>query len=176
MDTSAVEVFGGDGRATLTSLLLPEPDAQGMSFYTTGGTARIVTLDVHRPADVFRVTDRDPDRPAPPAPDGGAGSVLLRASADAADGYAVNLDPNLRTVRLFRRDAGRSTVLAEVPLLVRGGTTLPLRIRARSSRIEVLVGDRTVIDTADGTHRRGRIGLNVFGGRAAYQDTHVTAL
>ncbi|MFD4173670.1 GH32 C-terminal domain-containing protein [Streptomyces anulatus] len=235
MDTSAVEVFGGDGRATLTSLLLPEPDAQGMSFYATGGAARIVTLDVHRLADVFRVTDRDPDRPAPPAPgefrtsglgaltvlpagrwtttgagrtghfdrdstalssteygdfelttlvrfggpgpaDGGAGSVLLRASADAADGYAVNLDPNLRTVRLFRRDAGRSTVLAEVPLLVRGGTTLPLRIRARSTRIEVLVGERTVIDTTDGTHRRGRIGLNVFGGRAAYQDTHVTAL
>lgn len=108
MDASAVEVFGGDGRATLTSLLLPEPDAQGMSFYATGGTARIVTLDVHRLADVFRVTDRDPDRPAPPAPDGGAGSVLLRASADAADGYAVNLDPNLRTVRLFRRDAGRA--------------------------------------------------------------------
>ncbi|MDG9685597.1 hypothetical protein QC334_23175 [Streptomyces sp. DH18] len=108
--------------------------------------------------------------------DGGAGPVLLRASADAADGYAVSLDPNLRTVRLFRRDAGRSTVLAEVPLLVRGGTTLPLRIRARSTRIEVLVGDRTVIDTTDGTHRRGRIGPNVFGGRAAYQDTHVTAL
>ncbi|WP_329163772.1 hypothetical protein OHA63_01905 [Streptomyces anulatus] len=206
-----------------------------MDTYATGGAARIVTLDVHRLADVFRVTDRDPDRPAPPAPgefrtsglgaltvlpagrwattgacrtghfdrdstalsstdhgdfelttlvrfgghgpaDGRAGSVLLRASADAADGYAVNLDPNLRTVRLFRRDAGRSTVLAEVLLLVRGGTTLPLRIRARFTRIEVLVGDRTVIDTTDGTHRRGRIGLNVFGGRAAYQDTHVTAL
>ncbi|MFJ4707491.1 hypothetical protein ACIP6I_21930 [Streptomyces anulatus] len=55
-------------------------------------------------------------------------------------------------------------------------STLPLRVRARSTRIEVLVGDRTVIDTTDGTHRRGRIGLNVFGGRAAYQDTHVTAL
>ncbi|MFB8141482.1 GH32 C-terminal domain-containing protein [Streptomyces parvus] len=235
MDTSAVEVFGGDGRATLTSLILPGPDAQGMSFYATGGTARIVTLDVHRLADVFRVTDRDPDRPAPPAPgefrssglgtptvvpagrwtttgagrtgqfdrdstelssteyadfelttlvrfggpgaaEGGAGSVLLRASADAADGYAVNLDPNLRTVRLFRRDGGRSTVLAEAPLLVRTGTTLPLRIRARSTRIEVLIGDRTVLDATDGAHRRGRIGLNVFGGRAAYQDTHVTAV
>ncbi|MFJ1789305.1 GH32 C-terminal domain-containing protein [Streptomyces anulatus] len=79
MGTSAVEVLGGDGRATLTSLLLPEPDAQGMSFCATGGAARIVTLDVHRLADVFRVTDRDQDRPAPPARESSAPAASVRS-------------------------------------------------------------------------------------------------
>ncbi len=54
-------------------------DAQGMSFYATGGAARIVTLDVHRPADVFRITDRDPDRPAPPAPGSSAPAASVRS-------------------------------------------------------------------------------------------------
>ncbi|WP_413754162.1 hypothetical protein NRF20_40015 [Streptomyces sp. R-74717] len=50
-------------------------------------------------------------------PDGtsGAGSVLLRATPDTADGYAVNLDPNLRTARLFCRDGGQTAVLAKCP-------------------------------------------------------------
>ncbi|MCX4537096.1 GH32 C-terminal domain-containing protein [Streptomyces sp. NBC_00841] len=234
MDTSSVEVFGGDGRGTISSLLFPEPDDQGMAFYADGGEARIVSLSVHRLRDVFRITDTGPSSPATPAdgefrsgglgdltvvpaghwttsgagrtgtfdrdstavssteygdlelttlvrfggPDGisGAGSVLLRATPDTADGYAVNLDPNLRTVRLFRRDGGQTTVLAEVPLLLRTGVTLPLLIRARGGRIEAFIDGRPVIDVTDTRYARGRIGLNVFGGRTAYQDTFVTAL
>ncbi|MEU9094850.1 glycoside hydrolase family 32 protein [Streptomyces sp. NPDC048428] len=234
MDTSSVEVFGGDGAVTISSLLFPRPSDQGMAFYATGGTARIVTLNIHRLRDVFRVTGDDPATPALQAggafrssglgdltvvpaghwtttgagrtgvfdrdstsvsgteygdlelttlvrfggPDGtsGAGSVLLRTTPDIADGYAVNLDPNLRTVRLMRRDAGRTTVLAETPLLIRTGVTLTLRILARGGHIEVFVDGRPVLDVTDSRYTRGRIGLNVFGGRAAYQDTHVTAL
>ncbi|MFD9605978.1 GH32 C-terminal domain-containing protein [Streptomyces sp. NPDC059970] len=185
MDTSSGEVFGGDGRATISSLLFPEPDDQGMAFYADGGEARIVTLTGHRLRDLFRVTDTGPDSPATPSggefrsgglgdltvvpaghwtttgadrtgtfdrdstavpttvhgdlerttpirfggPDGtsGAGSVLFRATPDTADVYAVNPDPNLRTARLFCRDGGRTTVLAEVPLLLRTGVTPPLR-------------------------------------------------
>ncbi|WP_405392709.1 GH32 C-terminal domain-containing protein [Streptomyces sp. NBC_01102] len=234
MDTSSVEVFGGEGQVTISSLLFPEPDDRGMAFYAGGGSARIVALTVHRLADVFRVTDTGEETDASPGggefrssglgdltvvpaghwettgagrtgvfdrdstavstteygdlelttlvrfggPDGtsGAGSVLLRASPDTTDGYAVNLDPNLRTARLFRKDGGQTTVLAEVPLLLRTGTSLPLRIRARGSRIEVSIDDRPVIDVTDTRFTRGRIGLNVFGGRTAYQDTFVTAL
>lgn len=234
MDTSSVEVFGGGGRVTISSLLFPGPDDLGMEFYATGGAARIVELTVHELNDVFRVSGALPEPVAGPAdgvfrsgglggltvvpaghwrttgagrtgtfdrdstsvsateygdlelttlvrfggPDGtgGAGSVLLRASPDAAEGYAVNLDPDLRTVRLFRKVAGRTTVLADVPLLLRAGTSLPLRIRARGDRIEVSVDGRPVIDTTDTRFVRGRIGLNVFGGRTAYQDTFVTAL
>ena len=234
MDSSSVEVFGGDGQVTISSLLFPGPDDLGAAFYATGGSARIVELTVHGLKDVFRVTDTVPAQAPVPAgaafrtgglgdltvvpaghwattgagrtgvfdrdstavsateyadlelttlvrfggPDGtpGAGSVLLRASADAADGYAVNLDPNLRTARLFRKEGGQSAVLAEVPLLLRAGSSLPLRIRALGNRIEVFVDGRPVIDTTDTRFARGRIGLNVFGGRTSYQDTFVTAL
>ncbi|MGW1107644.1 GH32 C-terminal domain-containing protein, partial [Streptomyces sp. NPDC002540] len=218
----------------ISSLVFPEPDDRGMAFYAAGGTARIVTLTVHKLRDVHRVTDTGPKAPAIPAgaafrsgglgdltvvpaghwtttgagrtgvfdrdstavsgteygdlelttlirfggPDctSGAGSVLLRATPDTADGYAFNLDPNLRTARLFRRDGGQTTVLAEAPLLLRTRVTLPLRIRARGGRIEAFVDGRPVIDVTDTRYARGRIGLNVFGGRTAYQDTFVTAL
>ncbi|MEE1772557.1 glycoside hydrolase family 32 protein [Streptomyces sp. JV185] len=234
MDTSSVEVFGGHGLVSISSLLFPEADDRGMACYATGGAARIITMTVHRLRDTFRVTDSDPE-PAGTSPGGtfrsgglgdltvvpaghwtttgagrtgvfdrdstavssteygdlelttlvrfggpdgagGAGSVLLRTTPDTTDGYAVNLDPNLRTVRLFRRDGGLTTVLAEAPLLIRAGVSLPLRIRARGARIEAFVDGRQVVDVTDTRHTRGRIGLNVFGGRAAYQDTFVTAL
>ncbi|WP_406015965.1 DUF1080 domain-containing protein [Streptomyces sp. NBC_00984] len=54
--------------------------------------------------------------------------------------------------------------------------SLPLLIRARGARTEAFVDGRQVIDATDTHHTRGRIGLNVFGGRAAHQDTFVTAL
>lgn len=66
MDTSSVEVFDGDGRVTISSLLFPGPDDQGMAFYADGGAARIVTLTVHRLRGVFRVTDSDPEQATDP--------------------------------------------------------------------------------------------------------------
>ncbi|SFX56525.1 DUF1080 domain-containing protein [Streptomyces atratus] len=54
--------------------------------------------------------------------------------------------------------------------------SLPLRIRARGARSEAFVDGRQAVDVTDTRHTGGRIGLNVFGGRAAYQDTFVTAL
>ncbi|MFI5773958.1 hypothetical protein ACIA74_36690 [Streptomyces sp. NPDC051658] len=54
--------------------------------------------------------------------------------------------------------------------------SLPLRIRASGGRTEAFIDGRLVIDVTDTHHTRGRIGLNVFGGSAAHQDTFVTAL
>ncbi|MFB8035950.1 LacI family DNA-binding transcriptional regulator [Streptomyces sp. NPDC056004] len=71
---------------------------------------------------------------------------------------------------------GRTTVVAEAPLLIRPGLGLALRILARGGRIEAFVDGLPLVDVTDTHHTRGRIGLNVFGGRAAYQDTFVTAL
>ncbi|MFJ7199081.1 MULTISPECIES: hypothetical protein [unclassified Streptomyces] len=50
-----------------------------------------------------------------------------------------------------------------------------LRIRARGGRIEAIGDGRPVADVTDTCHTRGRIGLNVFGGRASGQDLFVTA-
>ncbi|MFC8260098.1 hypothetical protein ACFUNF_21360 [Streptomyces sp. NPDC057291] len=95
----------------------------------------------------------------------------------------MNLDPNLRMARLFRKDDGRTTVLAEVPLLIRTGVPLPLRLWirplrlwVRGGRIETFMDGRPVIDVTDTRYARGRIGLNVFAGRSAYQGTFVRAL
>ncbi|MFD4946724.1 hypothetical protein ACFVYE_36100 [Streptomyces sp. NPDC058239] len=48
--------------------------------------------------------------------------------------------------------------------------------RARGGRIEAFIDGRPVIDVTDTRYAGGRIGLNVFGGRTAYQGTFVTAL
>lgn len=53
---------------------------------------------------------------------------------------------------------------------------MTLRILARGGRIEAFIDGLQVLDATDTRYARGRIGLNVFGGRAAYQDTYVTAL
>ncbi|MFI5633639.1 hypothetical protein ACIA8E_30545 [Streptomyces sp. NPDC051664] len=87
----------------------------------------------------------------------------------------MNLDSNLRTARLFRKDDGRTTVLAEVPLLIRTGVPLPLRLWVRGGRIETFMDGRPVIDVTDTRYAHGRIGLKVFGGRTAYQGTFVRA-
>ncbi|WP_338498490.1 glycoside hydrolase family 32 protein [Streptomyces sp. SJL17-4] len=116
-------------------------------------------------------------------PDGtrGAASLLWRASADGADGYVLNVDPDLRAVRLVVRRGGSfddAAALARVPALVRHGATYHLRIVHRGTRIEVFLDGNRIIDHTDtaATHSAGHVGLNVFGGRAGYQDTYAKEL
>jgi len=45
VDRSSVEVFGDNGRVTLTNLVFPAAEANGISFYAKGGQAGPVTLD-----------------------------------------------------------------------------------------------------------------------------------
>ncbi|MGW9130304.1 hypothetical protein [Streptomyces sp. NPDC055681] len=90
--------------------------------------------------------------------------------------YVVNLDPNLRMAWLFRKDDGRTTVLAEVPLLIPTGLPLPLRLWVPGGRIETFMDGRPVIDVTDTRYARGRIGLKVFVGRSACRGTFVRAL
>ena len=45
VDRSSVEVFGDNGRVTLTNLVFPPAEAKGISFYTKGGQAGPMTLD-----------------------------------------------------------------------------------------------------------------------------------
>ncbi|MFE3456918.1 glycoside hydrolase family 32 protein [Nocardiopsis aegyptia] len=46
VDTSSVEVFAAGGRATLTDLVFPGPDANGMSVYTDGGGGSVEDVTV----------------------------------------------------------------------------------------------------------------------------------
>ncbi|WP_338785564.1 hypothetical protein [Streptomyces sp. DG1A-41] len=43
-------------------------------------------------------------------------------------------------------------------------------------RIQVFLNGERIIDVTDTTYTSGHIGLNVFGGRAAYQDTYAKEL
>ncbi len=61
-------------------------------------------------------------------------------------------------------------------MLIRRGTSYPVRIIAQGPRIQVLLCGEPIMDVTDTAYTRGRVGLNVFGGRAAYQDTCARAL
>jgi levanbiose-producing levanase len=238
VDSSSVEAFGAGGRAAVTSLVFPDPDAQGMSFYVKGGTAHVESLKVHRLRSAYRLVDRTtgPETPRTTGAEfrsnlgeltvtpaghwstgsagrsgtfdkdsnamsprtatdldfttlirlgsrdaltGGALSLLWRASTDGGDAYCLNIDPNLRVIRLVAKADGvfdDGAALARVPALVRPGTTYPVRILAEGSRIQVFLSGTRIMDVMDTTYTRGHVGLNVFGGRAAYQDTYVKEL
>ncbi|MBM7440485.1 glycoside hydrolase family 32 protein [Streptomyces sp. HB132] len=110
---------------------------------------------------------------------GGALSLLWRASSDGADAYCVNIDPDLRVIRLVAKVDGHfddGAALARVPALIRHGTTYAVRILSEADRIQVFLNDKRIIDVTDTTYTDGHIGLNVFGGRAAYQDTYARQL
>ncbi len=109
---------------------------------------------------------------------GGAGSVLLRASADGSTAYYVNLDPNLRLARIFKLQDGvfnpASSVLASVPLLLSHGVSYSLEAQAAGERLTVKLDGAEILAVDDASLASGRVGLNVFDGRAAYQDVLVT--
>ncbi|WP_328946544.1 DUF1080 domain-containing protein [Streptomyces sp. NBC_00250] len=71
-----------------------------------------------------------------------------------------------------------AAALARVPALVRHGATYHLRIVHRGNRIEVFLDGDRIIDLTDtaATYGAGHVGLNVFGGRAGYQDTYAKEL
>jgi levanase len=110
---------------------------------------------------------------------GGALSLLWRASSDGTDAYCLNIDPDLRVIRLVAKMDGYfddATALARVPALVRRGTTYPVRILVQGDHIQIWVNGARIIDVTNTTYQDGHVGLNVFGGRAAYQDTYLKEL
>ena len=249
VDSSSVEVFGGDGTAAITSLVFPDPGSTGLSFSTSGGTpgwsprkstswrtrraspgappsavlpaatgtARhnlgsysvvpggrwegtgaglagtfdkdstamsAATYSDVRVAATVRFggvpyagamlnSDQVPGRGY-----GGAGSVLLRASADGSTAYYVNLDPNLRLARIFKLQDGvfnpSGSVLASVPLLLSHGVSYRVEAQAAGERLTVKLDGAEILAVDDASLTSGRVGLNVFDGRAAYQDVLVT--
>ncbi|WP_104173705.1 GH32 C-terminal domain-containing protein [Arthrobacter sp. Y81] len=249
VDSSSVEVFGGDGTAAITTLVFPDPASTGLTFSTSGGNARLVSAKVHQLADTARLTGAPPSAVLPAATGtarhnlgsysmvpggrwestgaglagmfdkdstamsaatysdvrvaatvrfggvpyagamrnsdqvpghgyGGAGSVLLRASADGSTAYYVNLDPNLRLARIFKLQDGvfnpANSVLASVPLLLNHGVSYSLEARAAGERLTVTLDGAEILAVDDASLASGRVGLNVFDGRAAYQDVLVT--
>ena len=253
VDSSSVELFGGDGTAAITSLVFPDPSATGLSFSVSGGSARLVSAKVHQLADTSRLTTAPPSAVLPAASGtaasgtarhnlgsyavvpggrwesseaglagtfdkdstamgaatysdvrvvatvrfggepyagatrlstqvpargyGGAGSVLLRASSDGSTAYYVNLDPNLRLARIFKLQDGvfdpASSVLGTVPLLLSHGVSYRMEAAVAGERLSLALDGSEILAVTDASISSGKVGVNVFDGRAAYQDVTV---
>lgn len=46
VDTSSVEVFGGDGEIVITDCIFPDPTSQEVAVYSVGAPTQVKTLDV----------------------------------------------------------------------------------------------------------------------------------
>ncbi|MFX3634010.1 MAG: GH32 C-terminal domain-containing protein [Candidatus Pristimantibacillus sp.] len=105
--------------------------------------------------------------------DGGAGSILFRASVDGRSGYYFNLDPNMKAYRLFYKIEGsfeERMVIGRVPAFIERGETYHVNIEAEGPHIQIAVNGKRIIDIQDGTFAEGHFGVNVFGGQASYQN------
>lgn len=104
--------------------------------------------------------------------EGSAGSMIFRANADGTSGYYLNLDLNMKSIRLFYKKDGRfedQQVLAKVPRFVLPEMFHHIKIVAEGLRIRIDVDGEHVIDLEEGTFTEGHMGVNVFGGQAFYQ-------
>ncbi|MCA9239788.1 MAG: GH32 C-terminal domain-containing protein, partial [Planctomycetales bacterium] len=60
VDRTSLELFGGDGRVSLSSTFLPSPANTAIDLFATGGAARVVSLSA------FELASAWPDQPALP--------------------------------------------------------------------------------------------------------------
>lgn len=156
------------GAAGLGTTFDRDSTALGRSEYrdvTVEATVRFGT-----PPYVGQLADRQWGR-------SGAGSLVLRADAGMSRGYLVNVDPNLRTVRVLKLTDGgvpADGVLGRADLLVGPGASYRLGAQAVGDQIVVTLDGREVLRVTDGSYAEGRVGLNSFGGRATYNDIEVS--
>ncbi len=111
------------------------------------------------------------------AKNGGAGSILFRASADGNSGYYFNLDPNMKSIRLFYKVEGRfeeRQVLAKVSRFIQSERRYHVKIVADGPHLQIDLDGERVMDLKDGTFAEGHFGVNVFGGQAYYQNVMAT--
>jgi fructan beta-fructosidase len=47
LDWSSIEVFGNNGNVTITDLIFPDPESNGLGVYSSGGDATLVSLKVY---------------------------------------------------------------------------------------------------------------------------------
>ncbi|MGG4489822.1 GH32 C-terminal domain-containing protein [Metabacillus idriensis] len=60
VDESSIEVFGNDGQAVFSNVVFPDGASDGMSFYTKGGSVKIVSLDIYPLKGVWKEENTDP--------------------------------------------------------------------------------------------------------------------
>ncbi|MEC0232953.1 GH32 C-terminal domain-containing protein [Paenibacillus kribbensis] len=168
--STLVKVHGGVFHTNLTGW---KPDVSGSRWLvTTDGVRGSYTMDANYMASE-QANDFTYEADVKLSGHGSAGSMLFRANADGSSGYYLNLDPNMKCIRLFYKKDGRFEdrhVLAKVPRFVLPDMFYHIKIVAEGLRIRVDLDGEQVIDLEDGTFTEGYFGVNVFGGQAFYQN------
>jgi len=54
VDWSSVELFANDGKITITDLIFPEPDSDGLEIYSRGGTVKLNCLNIYHLDNIWR--------------------------------------------------------------------------------------------------------------------------
>lgn len=95
----------------------------------------------------------------------GAAALTFRASPDATSHYTVNVD-SAGLVKLWR--PGRD--IATYRTTITTGRTYHLKVVATGQRFQVYLDRSPVIDTTDSAYANGFLGVNVFNGRATFDN------
>lgn len=174
--STLVKVHGGVFHTNLTGW---KPDVSGSRWIvTTEGVRGSYIMDANYMASE-QAKDFTYEADVKLSEHGSAGSMLFRANADGSSGYYLNLDPNMKSIRLFYKKDGRfeeQQVLAKVPRFVLPGVIYHIKILAEGPRLRIEIDDEQVIDLEDSTFTEGHFGVNVFGGQAFYQHVRVEGI
>jgi sucrose-6-phosphate hydrolase SacC (GH32 family) len=54
VDRTTVEAFGNDGEIVMPARFLPKDDDLSLKLFATGGTARVVSLKIHKLKSVWK--------------------------------------------------------------------------------------------------------------------------
>lgn len=54
VDRSSIEIFGNDGRLSLTNLFFPDPSNENLGLFAEGGDIRVVSLEVNRLESIWQ--------------------------------------------------------------------------------------------------------------------------
>ncbi|UUZ96222.1 DUF1080 domain-containing protein [Paenibacillus sp. P25] len=111
------------------------------------------------------------------------GTLLFRSDASAEQGYAVQVDPNMDRLRLFKLN-GDSTI-ATYNVTIDPGKVYHIRVKAEGPRIRVYFqssfvdptnGYDPVMTVNDTSFSSGHVGLNVYNGTVLFQNIIISDL
>jgi len=54
VDRSSIELFANDGRVSMSSCFVPDPANRNLDLYTTGGTAKVIAINIHELKSIWK--------------------------------------------------------------------------------------------------------------------------
>jgi levanbiose-producing levanase len=110
------------------------------------------------------------------------GTLLFRSDASGSQAYALQVDPNMDRLRLYKTEG--DVTLATKTVAIDIGKVYHVRIKSEGSAIKVYFqtnflqadGYDPVIHVTDSTYSNGFVGLNVYNGSVLFQNIMISDL